>query len=98
MFWARSIELDISDLSMDVALKTYFRTVLEQTQDWLRDSSLDVMKLRDCYENAEYLRKHDRARLRYRERRDEWQFSNTKEANELHYRWPWARTFLEDLQ
>lgn len=98
MFRARAIELDISDLSMDVALKTYFRTVLEQTQDWLRDSILDVMKLRDCYENAEYLRKHDRARLRYRERRDEWQSSDTKEANELHYRWPWARTFLEDLQ
>lgn len=98
-----ALALDIDAIAVDApTVPGGILEVLHTTQDWLRGTSRNVMKLYDVYERAESRRKGRRARLTRslagREKRQEWQSDKHPSAKPLHYRWGNVRRLLMDLQ
>jgi hypothetical protein len=76
------------------------KEVLEETLLWLRNGTKNPMVLRDVYENAEYKRKDQRARLSRlfgAAPRMEWNPVEHALAAPLHYRWGRVSRLLHDL-
>lgn len=97
-----ALELNLDELMHDVPkMPATLVVVLKETLDWLRSPRSNLNGLRDSYAASERSRKQQRARLPVsglaRDRRIEWQSKATTPAEQLHYRWPHAQQFLEDL-
>jgi hypothetical protein len=95
-------QLSINELKLDVPkMPPTLLTVLDETLRWLESPYTNLHNLRASYSASERFRKQDRARLPNnglaRDRRNEWQPKDTTLAEPLHYRWPHAQQFLEDL-
>ena len=76
--------------------------VLRDTLAWIISKSKNPASLLDVYRQAEYSRKHDRARLANNQfgvdRRLEWQGEKHGFAEPLHYRWSNIKRLLRDLE
>lgn len=83
-------------------IPTHVRSVLRETRSYVREGNPDAfLRLRDCYQKAEILRKSTRrARLSDTEsgaqRRREWN-PDQHNTEPLHYRWHIVRAMLSDL-
>jgi hypothetical protein len=91
----------IADLLSDTgALPRPVVEVLQQTIQWLDNGAKDIGALRDAYEQAEWSRKHQRARLSRLDGarcRLDWESDKHADAVPLHYRWNQVSRLLGDL-
>jgi hypothetical protein len=105
----QALGLNIDVLASEViGLRTKTLEVLRATQAWLAKACQDLEELAKVYEDAEYDRKQERARLKTtrngRTRRDEWNVEKVAsrgqeraETEPLHYRWDVVCGLLNDL-
>lgn len=100
---SQAAALDFAQFQDDVgSLPAPVETALRETLAWVRSRKKDPAGLLNVYEQAEYSRKGDRARLANSQfgvdRRLEWQGEKHGFAEPLHYRWGNIKRLLRDLE
>jgi hypothetical protein len=95
-------KFDIAAVEADIGpVSETLRTVLIETQRWVRERRSDPAPLLNCYTDAEVPRKTRRARLALtldgRTKRAEWIGDEHPAPAPLHYRWENVQQLLRDL-